>query len=51
MVSKYSIHQLKDRKNHTIVAMNGAIILPILAQVLPAPTPTFLTTVGKTSLL
>lgn len=35
----------------TIVAMYGAIILPILAEMLPRPTPTFLTTVGKTSLL
>ena len=31
--------------------MNGAIILPILAEVLPKPTPTFLTTVGNTSQL
>jgi len=31
--------------------MYGAIILPILAEVLPKPIPTFLTTVGKTSLL
>jgi len=33
------------------VAIYGAIILPILAEVLPKPIPTFLTTVGKTSLL
>lgn len=31
--------------------MYGAIILPILAEILPKPTPTFLTTVGNTSLL
>jgi len=31
--------------------MYGAIILPTLAEVLPKPIPTFLTTVGKTSLL
>lgn len=35
----------------TIVAMYGAMTLPILAEILPKPTPTFLTTVGKTSLL
>lgn len=29
--------------------MYGAIILPILAEILPKPTPTFLTTVGNTS--
>lgn len=33
----------------TIVAMYGAIILPILAEILPKPTPIFLTTVGNTS--
>lgn len=31
--------------------MYGAIILPTLAQTLPKPTPTFLITVGNTSLL
>lgn len=31
--------------------MNGAMTLPILAEMLPKPTPTFLTTVGNTSLL
>lgn len=33
------------------MAIYGAIILPILAQTLPRPTPTFLTTVGNASLL
>lgn len=39
------------KKNITIVAIYGAIILPTLAQTLPKPTPTFLITVGNTSLL
>lgn len=32
-----------------MVAIYGAIILPTLAEILPKPTPTFLTTVGNTS--
>lgn len=35
----------------TIVAIYGAIMLPVLAQTLPRPIPIFLITVGNTSVL